>query len=194
MTPEHEFQTELKIPKERIAILIGKDGEIKKELEDFTNTKIDVDSKDGDVFIKGNDGLNIFDAKEVITAIGRGFNPKIAFLLLKGDYVFEIINIKDFSTSQTGSARLKGRIIGTEGKTRKLIEEVTESYISVYGKTISIIGQPESANLAKQAVMNLLRGAQHNTVYRWLERKRRALKQREFMEKVGIRKEEDDFE
>ncbi|MCK4670398.1 MAG: RNA-processing protein [Nanoarchaeota archaeon] len=191
MTPTQEFQTELKIPRERIAVLIGKDGEIKKELEDRTDTKIEVDSRDGDIYIRGTDGLHIFDAKEVVAAVGRGFNPKIAFFLLKGDYVFEIINIKDFATSKNASARLKGRVIGTEGKTRKLLEEVTESYISVYGKTVSIIGQPESANMAKQAVTNLLRGAQHTTVYRWLEKRRRSIKQREFMEKAGIKKHEE---
>ncbi|MBD3259744.1 RNA-processing protein [Candidatus Woesearchaeota archaeon] len=176
-----ELRAELKIPKERIAVLIGKDGEIKKEIEDRTGTKLEIDSEEGDIFITGDDGLKIFDAREVIHAIGRGFNPQTAFLLLKGDYVFEIISIKDFAPTKKAEQRLKGRVIGTEGKTRNVIETLTESYISVYGKTISIIGQPEAASNAKQAIVQLLRGAQHSTVYSWLERKRKSLKQKEML-------------
>jgi len=81
-----ELLHELKIPKERVAVLIGKSGETKKEIEKATKTHIEVDSKEGDIFIKANDGLAIYTAKEVITAIGRGFNPEIALLLLKVDY------------------------------------------------------------------------------------------------------------
>ena len=39
-----QYSNELKIPKERVAILIGKKGEVKKELEDRTKTKIIIDS------------------------------------------------------------------------------------------------------------------------------------------------------
>ena len=174
MTPE--FSHEVKIPHERVAVLIGKDGDIKKRLEEKTQTKLDIDSENGDVLIQGDDGLNIFDAKEVVLAIGRGFNPNIAFLLLKGDYVFEIINIKDFTNSKKGVLRLKGRVIGAEGRSRKVIEDLTETNISVYGKTISIIGQPESAMSTKQAVVWLLEGKPHSAVYKWLERKRKTIR------------------
>ena len=34
-----EYRYELKIPKERVAVLIGKDGSIKKEIEKNTKTK-----------------------------------------------------------------------------------------------------------------------------------------------------------
>ena len=39
-------QKELKIPKERIAVLIGKDGEVKSRLEEKGKVKIDIDSKE----------------------------------------------------------------------------------------------------------------------------------------------------
>ncbi len=181
-----EFSYELRIPRERIAVLIGKDGEIKKEIEEKTKTKIEIDSESGEIAITGKDGLHIFDAKEVILAIGRGFNPRIAILLLKGDYVFELINIKDFANSKNTELRLKGRVIGAEGKSRNTIEDLTECNISVYGKTIAIIGQPESASNAKQAIVNLLNGATHASVFGWLERKRKMMKHKEMVE--------DDFE
>lgn len=171
---------ELRIPKERIAVLIGKSGEAKKELEENTKTKIKIDSKEGYVFISGKDALGLYAARELVKAIARGFNPEIAKLLLKQDFVLEIVEIADYTNkSRNSMLRLKGRVIGREGKSRKLIEELTESYISVYGKTISVIGPSDSVNLARQAVISLLRGSTHANVYKWLEKKRRELKRRE---------------
>ena len=90
------LRTELKIPRERIAVLIGKEGAIKREIEESTKTRLDIDSKEGDVFISGPDGLGIYTAKEIVTAIGRGFNPEIAMLLLKVDYSFENLNLQEY--------------------------------------------------------------------------------------------------
>ncbi len=182
-----EFHYELKIPKDRIAVLIGKKGDVKEEIEEQTLTRLEVDSKEGDVFIYGEDALGLFNAKEVIRAISRGFNPELARLLLKGDYSLEIINIKDFvGDNQKKALRLKGRVIGQEGKSRRTIEQLTETYISVYGKTIAIIGFPEYVANARKAVESLLTGSPHSHVYKWLENKRRESKRREIEGQIGI--------
>ena len=177
-----ELGYELKIPKERVAVLIGKAGQTKKDIEQATKTLLEIDPKEGDVFIKGKDGLHIYTAKEVVTAIGRGFNPEIALLLLKVDYSFEMINLTDFTgKSKDSQLRLKGRIIGKKGKTRELIEELTETYISVYGKTVSIIGSTECVSFARRAIEMLIEGSTHSSVYKWLENHRRIMKKREFL-------------
>ena len=161
-----EYSYELKVPKNRVAVLIGKEGSVKKDLEESTKTKLNIDSKEGDVFVSGEDALGLYTAREIIKAIGRGFNPDIAKLLLKSDYIFEVVDLSEFIKSKTAMLRLKGRVIGKEGKSRRLIEELTECSISVFGKTISIIGQPESAANARQAVESLLRGSRHANVYK----------------------------
>ena len=174
-----EYGYELRIPKDRIAVLIGKKGEIKKQIEEETKTKLKIDSKEGDVFISGEDALGLFNAREVITAIGRGFNPEIAMLLLKGDYVLEILDIRDFAgKSKATTIRLKGRVIGEGGKSRKTIEDLTECYVSVYGKTIGIIGEPENVSAARRAIEDLLKGSPHGNVYKWLEKRRRMMKRK----------------
>lgn len=175
-----EFSYELKIPKERVAVLIGKDGSIKKNLESETKTKVDVDSKEGDVIITGKDALLLYAAREVVRAIGRGFNPEIAVLLLKQDYAFEVIPITDFVT-ENHLVRIKGRIIGRDGKARKIIEELTDANICVYGKTVGIIGTHESMSAAKRAVEALLSGSPHSSIYTFLEKRRRAMKRSEFL-------------
>ena len=178
-----EYSYELKVPKSRVAVIIGKEGSVKKEIEEATKTKLGIDSKEGDVFVSGEDALGLYTAREIIKAIGRGFNPEIAKLLLKPDYIFEIIDLSEYvGKSKEAMLRLKGRVIGKEGKSRRLIEELTECNISVFGKTISIIGLPESAVSARQAVEALLRGSTHANVYKWLERRRRELKRRAIIE------------
>lgn len=175
-----EYSYELKIPRDRIAVLIGKKGEIKSQLEEETKTKIKVDSDEGDVTISGDDALNLYTTREMIKAVGRGFNPDIAKLLLKQDYCFEAIMLADYGKTKNDFERLKGRVIGTEGKCRKLIENLTETYISVYGKTISIIGETENATIARRAVDSLLKGSTHSTVYRFLEKQRSQMKRKNY--------------
>jgi len=175
---------EVKIPHERVAVLIGKSGEVKKRLEQKMKVKIDVDSEEGDVFISGEDSLAVFEVVNVVKAVARGFNPEIAELLLNEEYNFDLINISDFSgRSKKTAMRLKGRVIGQEGKARKMIETMTNTSISVYGKTIGIIGRVEDVSMSRQAVEMLLEGAPHGNVYKWLEDKRREQLRREFEEK-----------
>lgn len=179
------YSYELKIPQERVAVLIGKNGKVKKNIEADTKTQIKVDSLEGDIFIYGKDALGLYTSGEIIRAISRGFNPEIAKLLLKQDYVFEYISLTKFTgKSKNTLLRLKGRVIGRDGGSRKLIEELSESYISVYGKTISIIGTAESAAMAKRAVEALLKGSTHASVYKWLEQKRREMKRKRIVEVV----------
>ena len=176
-----EFSYQFKIPKERIAILIGKEGDIKRKVEEVTHTKINVDSKEGDVTITGTDGLQLYDAREVIRAIGRGFNPDIALQLLHVDTALEIIDIRDFSGKSINTlVRLKGRVIGKEGKSRHQIEKLTDTAISVYGKTIAIVGSVEDVAIARRAVESLLTGSPHSSVYTFLEKQRRIRRRRQF--------------
>ncbi len=176
-----EFLYELKIPRARIAVLIGKGGSIKKRIEAETKTKISVDSGEGDVSIAGDDGLQLFSAREVITAIGRGFNPEISLLLLKGDYVFERIDLAESAATKSQFIRMKGRVIGAGGKARRLIEELSGAYLTIYGKTIGIIGEPQNASLARKAIEQLIKGSMHSTVYRWLEKRRKEMKTKGWM-------------
>ncbi len=177
-----EFSYQIKIPKDRIAVLIGKKGEIKKQVEENTKTKLTIDSKEGEITVSGEDAVLLYSTRDIIRAIGRGFNPELALLLLKQDYAFEMINLPDFENPSQLN-RIKGRVIGTNGRTRELIEEFTESYVSVYGKTICIIGTIESVTMARRAIEMLIKGSPHSNVYRWLERIKRELKRREYEDK-----------
>lgn len=183
-----DFVNQIRIPQDRIAVLIGSNGEIKQNVEKGTNTKLDIDSKEGDVNISGDDPLAMFTCAEIIKAIGRGFNPEIAMLLTKIDYVLEVISINDFAKTQNDLIRLRGRVIGKEGKARKVMEDLLEVNICIYGKTISVIGRGDAVSLARRALEALLSGSQHANVYKWLEKQRALNKQRELKEEIGLDK------
>ncbi|ACX72051.1 KH domain protein [Methanocaldococcus vulcanius M7] len=173
----------LKIPKDRIGVLIGKKGSVKKAIEEELGVKLEID-EDGTVTIYGTDKqkdqLAVWKAKDIVRAIGRGFNPEIALRLVSDDYVLEIIDIEDYASSENSLRRLKGRVIGKEGKSRRYIEGLTGANVSVYGKTVAIVGEHEPVQVAKEAVEMLLRGASHAKTYKFLERERQKIKRANF--------------
>ena len=174
----------LKIPRERVAVLIGTQGKTKEDIEKITQTKLNVDSESGSVSISptedSEDPLAVWKARYMIKAIGRGFNPEIALKLKDDDVMLEIINLPDYvGKSKKAVLRQKGRIIGKDGKTRDIITEMTGTYVSVYGKTVSLIGEIEHLQIAKEAVEMILKGSRHKTVYSFLERKKQEIKLRE---------------
>ena len=188
----------VKIPKDRVGVLVGPDGVIRSRIEERLSVKLKVDSDSGDVEIslapKAADPTALFRARDVITAIGRGFSAEHAFILLDDENaLLEIIDLHEsIGKTEADLKRVKGRVIGKEGRTRSIIEELTETHVSVYGHTISIIGEGEQIEIAKQAIRMLLHGSLHSTVYRFLHRKRRDLKKKklEIWKPTGERFEE----
>ncbi|MDV0443116.1 KH domain-containing protein [Methanorbis rubei] len=169
---------ELKIPNDRIGAIIGKHGETRKTLEKMLNVTLEVDSKDGIVVIENEeDALAEIRSMEVIKAIGRGFSPERARKLLEDDdMILDLIDISDDADTPQKLARVRGRIIGRDGKAREQIENMTGTFVSVYGKTIGIIGMPDQVNDAHTAVLMLISGSDHNAVFNFLDRKKKEAK------------------
>ena len=171
----------LRIPSDRIGVLIGPHGRVKRSIEEMCGVDLEVDSGSGGVSIalkpETSDPLEVFKAERVVLAIGRGFSPNRAFELLDEEVLLEILDLREYvGKSSSSIQRIKSRIIGEGGKTRKIIEETTGTKISVYGHTVTIIGDPVRFQAAKDAVIMLIRGRRHRTVYGFLQRKRREIK------------------
>src|SRR3989344_3539479 len=172
-----KFNYAVKVPKDRIAILVGTKGSIKNRIQKELNVKLVIDSEEGDVDIEGEDSLNLLTAQNIVRAIGRGFNPEIAFDLLNENNHFESLDIEEYvGDSKSKLTRIRARVIGEGGTARKTIEDLTCTSVSVYGKTISIIGDYEGVSLARRAFESLLNGSRHSTVYSMLEKQRKKLK------------------
>jgi len=165
-------QEVIRIPKERVAILIGHDGKTRKVIENSTKSKLAIDSKTGEVEVNFNsiDNFKFRKILMIVKAIGRGFAPEKALLLLNDEFTLQIVNIEEYAGKSTKAVNAKkGRIIGEKGTTREKIERETNCRLSVYGKTIAIIGNVNEIPIALKTIEMLLEGAMHKTAYAYLE-------------------------
>jgi len=168
----------VRIPKDRVGALIGTDGETKELIEGRAGVKMRIDTEgEVDIDDNPNDPLASLKVMDLVKAIGRGFSPQRAMRLLDEDEYLEVIELGDFIGKKSDQlARMRSRLIGTNGKTRRIIEDLTGAYMSIYGSTVSIVGNSVQLPIAKTAVEMILRGSEHATVYRYLERSRATLR------------------
>jgi ribosomal RNA assembly protein len=169
------FEQVVRIPVDRVGAIIGKEGATKRVLEEDLNVQLVVDSREGLVTVRsqGTGAADPFTALRVIEAIGRGFSPQRARLLMHEGYTLEVIDLRGFAGRSSKSLdRIRGRVIGLRGKSRRVIEELTRCHLSVYGRTVAIIGEAQEVQLASEAVKSLATGSQHRTVYNTLQKAR----------------------
>ncbi len=168
---------------DRVGVIVGRNGKVKQRVEKLTNTKIEVDSE-GLVTITGTaeseDAILAWKAKDIIRAMARGFSPKNALELLDEDARLVVISLREsVGSSASQLKRVAGRIIGENGRTRRVIEQTTETKIAIYGRTVSIIGFDPGLDYAQRAIDMLIGGAPHSAVYSQLERMRRELRRKQ---------------
>ena len=170
----------VRVPKERIGVLIGKDGEVKAKVEEETGVMIVVDSQEGDVTIDysgAGDPSHVLSVMDFVVAVGRGFSPERAMAVLDDDWFLEVVDIREYVGKKPAHvARMRARVIGTKGKTRRLFEELAGVHMSVYGNTVALIGDIVQLDVARRALDMLLTGSEHSAVYRFLESKRAEIK------------------
>ena len=169
----------VRVPADRVGVIVGKNGRVRKRIEQLTNTQLDI-SSDGVVTItsgsQSDDPVLIWKARDMVRAIGRGFSPRRALDLIDEDARLIVISLRDqVGNSANQMKRVAGRIIGEHGRTRRVIEQITDTKVSIYGKTVSIIGVDPGLDHAQRAIMMLIEGAPHSAVYSHLERMRRQM-------------------
>lgn len=173
------FQETIRVPADRVGVIVGRNGKVRRRIEQLTNVKLIVDSE-GSVTIQSpvqtEDPVLAWKARDIVRAIARGFSPKNALSLVDEDMLLLVISLREtVGTSPNQLKRVAGRIIGENGRTRRVIEEVTETKITIYGRTVSIIGMNPGLDYARRAVDMLISGAPHSAVYSRLESMRRKM-------------------
>jgi len=158
------------IPAARAHVLKDAMATIEKKMQ----CKIIIEGKN-EVIIEG-DAYAEYATKNIVQAIARGFKLNTAFKLLNEDYFFESIDVGDIASNKVKKKRMVARIIGTDGKAKIYMEEVSGAAIEIYGDTISLIGNIDEIRIAKAGINILLDGGKHSTAYAVMEKERRKLK------------------
>jgi len=138
----------------------------KKKLEKVLGVKITNRGKE--IYLEGP-AENEFISEKVIEALDFGFPYGTAIEIKTDDLMFEILNIKEY-TKQKNLERIRGRIIGTKGKTLKVLSDLTHCYIELKDNKVGIIGEPEFIKTAQDAIILLIQGSKTGNVYAYLEK------------------------
>ena len=172
-----------RVPKDRIAVLIGAKGTTMKSIREACGCQdLFINSETGDVEVTWGepgsyDPVKAMKLPDVVKAIGRGMAPKAAIRLFDDQHFFEMVDLRDFVGKRSNQQRrVRSRIIGSQGKVRKMIENLTDTEITIYKSTVVIIGEQEGLFAARQAIEMLAGGSEHGSVLGYLEKDRRKAK------------------
>ena len=140
----------------------------KKNLEKELNVILNINGKEVEISGKPEEE---YVAERVIEAIDFGFPFSAALEIKKENILFEILNIKEHTT-QKDFERVRGRVIGRDGKALKTISNLSDCHIEISGNKLGIIGDSESIRNAEEACKLLIKGSKHANVYAYLEKHR----------------------
>ena len=129
-------------------------------IERATKTKLRISDM---VEIEG-EPIPVLTAHNIVAAIARGFNPKEAMLLMNEEFGIDIISLH--GETEKATKRLMARVIGKAGRSKKTIERETGAIVSIYGKTVAIIGKVGQLAPARDAVELLIKGKTHAYVFK----------------------------
>jgi ribosomal RNA assembly protein len=151
--------------------ITGKILKDRKKIESKLNIKIKINGSNLEI---SGDEFGIYIAERVIEALEKNFPVHIALLLSEENYMLENLQIKSI-TNRKNLVTIRARIIGKEGKTLKLMSELSDCYITLNDNVVSIIGPVEKIKEAENAVKGLILGSKQTSVFRYLEKSRKKI-------------------
>lgn len=144
--------------------------------------KIKISLEGNQIFLKGNE-LEKFVALNMVKAIDFGFDSEDALLLENPEYNLEFISMKDYTKKNLKPVR--ARLIGTNGRVKETIQELTGSLIVIKESKVAIIVNSERLEDVTQAIISLIRGSKIANVFAFLEKQNANLKLKD--EDLGLK-------
>ena len=150
-------------------VLVQNIRKIKKAVPALENkVKVKVGFLKDGVSVKGSE-LNEYLVEQVLRAVDFGFYVDDALLLTDDGFVLEFIEVKEH-THRKNLKDVRARLIGTSGKARKTIENLTGSVIVIHDNTVGVIVDSIHLDAVVQAIESLIQGAKHGNVFAYLEK------------------------
>jgi ribosomal RNA assembly protein len=149
-----------------------------KELEKEVPVKIEMKkgANEATFLIKGKNAVHEYIAGRILEAISAGFDFDTAVLLKEEDVVFKEVKLKNYAHGSRLSV-VKGRIVGSQGKSKRVIQQLSECYICLCDNKVGIIGRADNVEIASKAIESLIRGSKHANVFKSLEESRKHLRE-----------------
>lgn len=174
-------------------VIVTNMNKIKKAVPVIENkVKVKIGFGKGNISIKGSE-LNEYLVEKVIRAVDFGFNIDDALLLMSDNFLLEFIEVKEH-THRKNLKDVRARLIGTGGKARKTIQNLTGSEIVIQGNTVGVIVDADHLDAVMQGIESLIQGAKHGNVFAYLEKQnisKRKFERDDLGLKKGIEKELD---
>ncbi len=138
---------------------------IEKEL------KVKISNQGRNIFIDGP-GENEYLCLKIIEAINLGFSLNKALSLKNENILFQVLNIKEI-TKRKDLREVRARIIGTLGKTKQNLQNLSDCLISIHNNQVGIIGEAEYIKEAIISLRCLIQGSKQGNIYARLEKKKK---------------------
>ena len=151
--------------------------------------KIKISFQKSQITIKGSE-LNEYTVEQIVRAVDFGFDVDDALLLKNADFVLEFINVKEH-THRKNLKEVRARLIGTGGKARKTIENLTGAVVVIHDNNVGVIVDSEHLDAVTQAIVLLIQGAKHGNVFAYLE-KQNVSRRRFSGEDLGLKEDMDE--
>ena len=166
-------------------IVIEKINKIKKAVPSIEKKiKVKISVSRGFAFISGSE-YNEHIVEKVIRATDFGFDIEDALILLSEDFELEFINIKEH-THRKNLTDIRARLIGTGGKAKRTIEDLTAGAVVLNGNMVGLIVDSEHLSQAVQGIKSLIQGSKHGNVFSYLEKQNAGLRHLD-REDLGLR-------
>ncbi len=150
---------------------IGKILKNKNKLEKSLQIKLEPSGRK--INIAGEE-LKVFTAEKVLQAIGKNIPIQTSLLLKNENYLLVELPIKKFTKKSLES--VKARIIGTQGKTIRTLQNISECYITLDENIVTILGPSEKIKDTETAIEKLIQGSKTSNVYAFLEKQNKKQK------------------
>jgi len=145
--------------------ILNNKNKIEREL------RVRITNQGRNVFIEG-DAENEYLCLRMIEAINLGFSLEQALTLKNEETILHILNIRDV-TRRKDLERIRARLIGSQGKTRENMENLSDCMISVHDNWVGIIGEVGCIDEAIISIKLIIQGSKQGNVYARLEKKKK---------------------
>jgi ribosomal RNA assembly protein len=133
--------------------------------------KVIIKNQGKNIFIEGP-AENEYIALHIIEALNLGFNIYESLLLKDENIILYILNIRNY-TKRKDLYEVKARIIGTYGKTKNNMENLTDCVISIHDNQVGIIGETDCIDEAIIGMKLIIQGSKQGNIYARLEKKKK---------------------